>query len=1094
MPKPLLAFAVASLTSPWLPAQEPQQSEAPPPAERQEPAPQGPRDRRPEAPATPPESVFTAAMVSDLAWRNLGPVNPMGRVTDIEVHPQRQRTWLVGTGGGGVWKTDNAGTTWTSVFDHAGTVSIGDIASAPSNPDIVWVGTGEENARNSVQWGDGIYKSTDGGSTWTHMGLRETFQIGHIAIHPTNPDIVYVAALGRLWGENEERGVYKTKDGGKTWERVLFLDAKTGCIDVRIHDREPETVFACMYERRRDIFDGNDPAVRFGEKSGLYKSTDGGDNWRELTTGLPSCLWGRSGIDLLASNPDTMVAIVESERSGWAKGDRKDRIASDPPDPDEQQRQRPGGQGGPGGQGQPAQGQTAQGQPAQGQEPGQAPARQPGGQGRGNRGTAILGIGTNGEDGKAAAPGAIVTELTEGGPAQKAGLLVGDRITKAGDEAIKTYADLIEIVRDSAGGQKVVLTFVRGTETKTAEATYGQRDDALTQALGGGNGPYSGRLFGQSENKQKQQGDLGYETGGVFRSDDRGETWTRLNSLTERPFYYSVIRVDPRDAKNLYCVGTTLWGSSNGGEKFAGINQGIHVDFHTIWVDPDDSDHLLAGCDGGVNETYDRGKTWQVMTGFCAAQAYDVVADNSVPYQVVGGLQDNGTWVGPSRTRNREGITHGDWVTIYGGDGFGAQTDPLEPWIVYATSQNGALGIVDLRSGNQARIQRDRPPQGTASFNWDAPFVLSPHNRLTIYHAGNFVFRGERYAHLDNRASRSGQNPIRNQDTVRMKCVSPRLGLSEQGTAVSIAESPRVQGLLYVGTDDGALWCSEDGAVTWNRIDQNLPIVAPRYVSDLVPSHFADDRVYLTLDGHRFDDFATYVFVSNDRGKTWQSLGDDLPTREPCYAVMEDPRNENLLFLGTEYGAHVSLDRGARWFPLGKGLPTVAVRDLFVQDRDSDLVIATHGRGFWTLDIEALRQATAAVGKSKAHLFAVEPAILWKMTSRGFQGHRDHKAANPAYGATFYVWLAETPKEAPELTVHDVTGAEVARVKGKAQAGLQAIGWDARLGQNRLAKPGSYAVKWPGQAGTEARAFELLPDPATNAADDDAANPDQNRE
>lgn len=1057
MHRPLLALAVSFLSATCLSgtglvAQEtpPEQSEAP--AAPARPERQDPQERRP---APPPESVFRADMVNAVAWRNLGPVNPVGRVTDIAVHPERQSTWFVGTGGGGVWKTENAGTTWTSVGDHFGTSSIGDVAIAPSNADIVWVGTGEENARNSVQWGDGVYKSTDCGATWTHMGLRETFQIGHVDIHPTNADIVYVAALGRLWGENEERGVYKTKDGGTTWERVLFLDDKTGCIDVRMHGKEPETVFACMYERKRDIFDGNDPAVRFGGKSGLYKSTDGGATWRELTAGLPTCQWGRSGIDLLASNPDTMVAILESERSGWAKGDRKDRLASDPPDPDERQGQ--GGQG-----------------------RGQAGGQQGGGRNRG------ASIGIEGEDGKAETPGAVLTQITVGGPAQKAGLLIGDRITKVGEETIQAYADLVEIQRDSTADSKVTLTFVRGEETKTAEVTYVARENPFAAALGGGNGPYGGRLNGQTQNKQKQQGDLGYECGGVYRSDDRGETWTRQNSLTERPFYYSVIRVDPRDANNIYCVGTTMWGSSDGGEKFAAVNRGIHVDFHAVWVDPDDSDHLLAGCDGGVNETFDRGRTWQVLNGFCVAQFYDAVADNSVPYKVIGGLQDNGTWVGPSRTRNREGITHSDWVTIYGGDGFGAQTDPLEPWIVYATSQGGALGVVDLRTGNQARLQRDRPAQGTASFNWDAPFILSPHNRLTLYHAGSHVYRGERYAHLDNRASRSGQNPIKNQDSMRMKCVSPRLGIGEKGTAVSLAESPRVQGLLYVGTDDGAVWRSEDGAHTWNRIDQNLPVIAPRYVSDLVPSHFADDRVYLTLDGHRFDDFATYVFVSNDRGATWQTLGADLPTREPCYAVMEDPRNENLLFLGTEYGCHVSLDRGQCWFPMGNGLPTVAVRDLFVQDRDSDLIAATHGRGVWVIDIEALRQMTSAVAKGPAHLFDVEPAILWKMTSRGFQGHREQRMANPAYGATFHLWLAEAPKEGPVLTVHDVTGAEIAQVTAKAVAGLQAVQWDARLGQNRLATPGSYGVKWPGQKGVEARAFVLLPDPQT-VADEGAA-------
>lgn len=1044
-----------------LSAQEPQ-TEAPQRPER----PAAP-DSRP-APTTPPEAVFQAAMVQHLAWRNLGPVNPMGRMTDLAIHPARPRTWFVGSAGGGLWRTDNAGTTWRNVSTGFGTASIGAIAIAPSNPDIVYVGTGEENARNSVQWGDGVYKSTDGGESWEHLGLRETFQIGHVEVHPTDPDTVYVAALGRLWGHNEERGVYRTIDGGKTWARVLYVDERTGGIDVRVHPQEPTTVFACLYERQRDAFDGNDPAVRFGAAAGLYKSTDAGQSWRRITQGLPSCQWGRSGIDLWAKQPDVMVAIVESERSGWATGSQ-------------QRSGRGGGSAGSTAANQPAS-ETAESAPASAE-----PANQPGGerpagaQNRNPRGSALLGIGGEGQggDGTPEAPGAVLQQLTEGGPAANAGLKVGDRVVKVDDEAVKNYGDLLAIVQDARGGDKATVRYVRDGQEAAVEITYGTRD------AGGAFGnvanpdyPNGGRLFGQLENRQDRQGPDGFETGGVFVSEDRGESWRRVNSLTERPFYYSVIRIDPQDRQNLYCVGTSLWGSSDGGAKFAAIHRGIHVDFHGVWIDPVDSDHLLAVCDGGVNETRDRGKTWQVLTGFCAAQFYDAVADNSVPYRVIGGLQDNGTWVGPSRTRYRDGITAEDWVTIYGGDGFGAQSDPVEPWIVYATSQNGALGVVDLRTGNQARLQRDRTPSA-ARFNWDAPFVLSPHNRLTLYHAGNFVFRGDRHAHLDNRSSRPGQGPIRNQDSLRMRPVSPVLGRTEQGTATALAESPRVPGLLYVGTDDGALWRSDDGAHTWARIDPHLPILAPRYVSDIVPSHFADDRVYLTLDGHRSDDFATYVFVSQDRGQSWRRLDDDLPSQEPCYAVMEDPRNENLLFLGTEYGCHVSLDRGQRWFPLGRGLPTVAVRDLFVQDRDSDLIAATHGRGVFVLDIEALRQCTAAVAKQPAHLFAVEPAILWRMQSRNLQGHRDAKFPNPPYGAVFHVWLAAPPSAPPKLTIHDVTGAEIASVTGKAEAGLQAIVWDTRLGQNRLAKPGTYAVKWPEQAGVEARQFELLADPET---------------
>lgn len=1009
------------------------------------------------------EPVFTSSAVEHLPFRHLGPANPMGRMTDIAIHDDAQSTWFVSTAGGGVFRTKNAGTTWECVFDDKGTGSVGDVAIAPSDASIIWVGTGEENARNSVQWGEGVYKSTDGGETFEHMGLRATFQIGHIDIHPSNPDIVYVAALGRLWGENEERGVFRSKDGGATWERVLYIDDKTGCIDVRVHPRDPMTVFACMYERKRDRFDGNDPSVRFGDQSGLYKSIDGGENWRQVTEGLPTCTWGRSGIDLLQSNPDTMFAIIETERSGWQKGDRKDRLDSDPPDSDDS---------------------------------GQGQRRRP--QGRAARGSAIMGIGTEGEDGKKDAAGAVLVTVTEGGAAEGVGLQVGDRITKIDDEDVTTYADLIEIVRDSRGGQAIKLTYVRAGESKQADLTYGRRNNQLLRAAGRPNGPYSGRLFGQNANKQKFQGELGFETGGIFRSDDRGATWTRINSLTERPFYYSVVRSDPRTPDNVYSVGTSLWGSDDGGEKFSAIHRGIHVDFHGIWIDPDDSDHLIAICDGGVNETHDRGKSWQVHKGFSAAQYYDCTTDNSVPYNVIGGLQDNGTWVVPSQTRYRDGITVADCFKIYSGDGFGAQADPLEPHIVFATSQNGACGLVDTRSGRTVRLQRASipdalaGPQGDTSgsrrararFNWDSPFVLSPHNRLTLYHAGNHVFRGERHSHLDNRGSRLGQGPTTNTRGMQMNCISPPLGDTDKGTSTALAESPLVQGLLYVGTDDGALWRSDNGGREWLRLDGNLPVDSLLYVSDIVPSSFNEDRVYVTLDGHRSDDFGTHVLMSEDRGKTFYDIGETLPGTEVCYAFAEDPRNQDLLFLGTETGCWASLDRGYNWLRMNNGLPTVSVRELVIQDRDSDLVLATHGRGLFTLDIEGLRQLNDSVVGQDHRLLGVQPAYLWRLQSRGFQGHKQFKAKNPGYGVTFSLWLREAPEDAPQLTIHDITGKQIAKVKGKKLAGLQTVRWDARLGR-KLAEPGTYSVRFASDTDAEngddeddqREAFELRADP-----------------
>ncbi|MFK7742720.1 MAG: PDZ domain-containing protein [Planctomycetota bacterium] len=1015
------------------------------------------------------QPAFSEAAIEQLAWRHLGPANPMGRMTDIAVPRQDSNTWLVGTAGGGLWRTQNAGTTWQCIFNRQGSVSIGDVAVAPSDPDVIWIGTGEENARNSVQWGDGVYRSTDGGESFEHKGLRETFQIGHVEIHPNDPNTVYVAALGHLWGSNAERGVYRTRDGGDSWELVLDKgDGKTGCIDVRLHPEDPNIVFACLYERRRDGFDGNDPSVRFGEHSGLYKSEDGGDTWRQLQNGLPTTpLWGRSGIDLLASAPDTMFAIIETERSGWQRGDRKDRLDSDPP--------------------------------ADGAGNSNRRARRPA------RGSAIMGIGTQGKDGGEDTPGAVLTTVTEKGPAEGVGLAVGDRITAIDGETVATYADLIEIVRDSRAAQKVEVVYMRGDAIKSTELVFGRRENQLLRAAGRPNGPYSGRLFGQIANKQKAQGELGYETGGVFRSDDRGETWQRVNSLTERPFYYSVIRVDPQTPDNIYCVGTTLWGSADGGEKFAGINRGIHVDFHNIWIDPADSDHLVAICDGGVNESYDRGKSWQLHQGFSAAQYYDCAVDNSVPYNVIGGLQDNGTWVVPSRTRYRDGITLHDCFKIYSGDGFGAQIDPLEPHVVFATSQNGNCGVVDTRTGARARLTRGRLPNGEqAKFNWDAPFVLSPHNRLTLYHAGDHLFRGDRNSHLDNRRTRSRQGPITNQRGIRMTCVSPRLGSSEKGTATALAESPIVQGLIYVGTDDGALWrrspatSNEPGedAPTWQRIDQNLPMFASCYVSDLVPSQHDDDRLYITLDGHRSNDFETHVFVSDDRGETFSDLGETLPGREVCHSFAEDPRNEDLLFLGTEFGCWASLDGGENWLSLRNKMPTVSVRELVIQDRDSDLVAATHGRGIFVLDIEGLRQLTGGMAERSMALMAVEPCYRWRMRSRSTQGNRHFRAGNAPYGATFYLWLKDVPETAPVLQVQDVTGKTLAEVKAKKVAGLQGVRWDLRSNGRSLVEPGTYAVRIQDEKDIDARAFvvrmdpQLASDPASSPA---AAAPSRNQ-
>ncbi|MCC6670337.1 MAG: PDZ domain-containing protein [Planctomycetes bacterium] len=1061
----------------------------------------GPATATAGAATQPEESPFRAEHASGVSWRNIGPVNMSGRITALAVHPDHRNTWYVASASGGLWKTTNAGTTWAPVFDKESTVSLGHVAVAPSNPDIVWVGTGEENARNSVSWGDGVYKSVDGGKTWAHSGLRESFQIGHIAIHPTHPDTVYVAALGRLWGENQERGIFRTRDGGKTWEHVLYLDEKTGAIDVRIDPKQPDTVYALLYERKRDLFDSNDPAVRFGKGAGLFRSDDGGETWKKLTRGLPTCQWGRGGLSIHEKDPRIVYLILETERSGWGTGTTKELA------PGAQSRPQATGAAlgitGEDGNGGALLTSVVEGgaAAAAGLQPGDLitqvgtaridryedltallaqarpgdkakvealragkpvsveltyAAREAQGPRRLNPQMLAGMLGITGEDAEGAA---LLSAVAEGGLAAQAGLKDGDKVLQVGDTKVAGFQGLLDALAALDPGTRSKLTVQRGAAPTEIEFTIPTRQGGRGPGGGGPGGrggsgvPFAGMLNGQIANIQDQQGEQGFETGGVFRSEDRGETWVRVNSLTDRPFYYSKIEVDPQDDRNVYSCGVQFYRSEDGGKTFKTANSEIHVDFHAVWVDPKDGDRLLLGCDGGLNVTYDRTRTWQVYRNLPVGQFYHAEPDASVPYRIYGGLQDNGTWGGPSRTRWREGIGWDDWVTVYGGDGFRAIPDPNEPDHVYATSQNGAVGWVNVRTGARGSISR--PRGATLRFNWDTPFFLSPHNSRIVYVAGNRAFRS-----LDR-----GQ---------RSELISPELALTPRGTASAFAESPRVPGVLYAGTDDGALWRTKDNGKTWEPLHGKLPMPGPRYISSIHPSRFRDGRVYVTSDAHRSDDFHTYVFVSEDYGDTWTSLQANLP-EEPVHVCREDLRNENLLYLGTEFGAYASFDRGQEWFRLGKGLPTVAVRDLAFQDRDSDLIAATHGRGLWILDIQALRELTAAVARKSAHLFAPEAVTLWRQGSRDVSGSREWFAANPHRGTTFYLALQRIPAQAPRLTVHDVLGKEIAFVNGKAATGLQEVRWT--LDPRNPLKPGSYSVRCKIGDETLIQAFTVQDDP-----------------
>ncbi|MHC4513012.1 MAG: VPS10 domain-containing protein [Planctomycetota bacterium] len=766
---------------------------------------------------------FTKEHVSRIPWRQLGPANMVGRITDIDVCGKYNNTWYVASASGGLFKTTNAGTTWTRLFHDQNTISMGDVAVAPSNPNIVWVGTGEENGRNSVSWGDGVYKSTDGGKTFQHMGLKESFQIGHVAIHPQNPNVVFVAALGKLWGENPERGVFRSIDGGNSWKKVLYIDDKTGCIDVRIDPNRQNVVYAAMYERKRDMFDGNDPVVRFGANAGLYRSDDGGNTWKQSKAGLPTCKYGRIGLTVSGSRAGRLFAVIETERSGWATGETRNT-----PRP------------------------------------------------------AYMGVAS--EDPKEGS-GALVMEVLEGSPAAEAGFLAGDVVVKFADQKIDNDDAFDAAVKRKRSGDKVKVCVMRKGKQQDIELTLGTNPQASRGGRGvragrggrrGSNrGPFGGRLGGQNANIHEQQGDTGHETGGIYRSDDYGRSWSRVNSLTPRPFYFSKICVDPNNDDVLYVCGIQLWKSSDGGKKFARTNSGIHVDFHAFWVDSLDSDRVIACCDGGVNVSHDAGKSWEVLSNFVCGQFYRVGLDRAKPYNVYGGLQDNGTWGGPSRTRFTDGVRIDEWFKIYSGDGFGAAVDPEDPNIVFATSQGGNIGMVNLATGAQRRVQRPRT-QG-ARFNWDTPFFLSPHNPRILYFAGTYAYR----------SLNRGQNT---------KVISDKLGLTDRGTGTAMAQSPRDSDILWVGTDDGALWRSKNGGETWEELHKKLPgLPGPRYVSHIQPSHHRTERVFVSLEGHRSDDFETWLFVSEDLGDTWKPISNGIKG-EPAHVIVEDPQNRDLLF------------------------------------------------------------------------------------------------------------------------------------------------------------------------------------------------------
>ena len=887
--------------------------------------------------------------VDALTWRPIGPASMGGRIIDLAVVESDPTTYYVATASGGLFKTINNGTTFSPIFEKQSTVSIGDVCISASDPSIIWVGTGEHNARNSVSWGDGVYKSTDAGRTWQNMGLKKSFQIGRIAIHPTNPNIVYVGALGRLWGRNKQRGLYMTTNGGQSWKRVLYVDAKTGCVDVVMHPRDANTLIVAMYERQRDGFDSNDPAKRWGPGSGIYKTTDGGENWTKLTKGLPEAELGRVGLAYYQANPNTVYAIVESEKIGT--------------------------------------------------------------------GPAAAFMGISGSESPRGTT-ATLRSVTAGGPAEKAGLQAGDQVVEVDGEEVASYNDLVVKIRSHKPGEKSPIKIKRGDEEVSVELTWGKRSGTA------GTRPFTAYLGGQRANASQQQGEKGVHTGGIFKSIDGGETWKRINSLNPRPFYYSQIHIDPSDDRYQYVMGVSLHTSGNGGVEYGTGGRNVHPDHHAMWIDPRDGRHLILGCDGGLYISYDRGKTWDFNNVMDIGQFYDVGLDTRTPFRAYGGMQDNGSWGGPTRKRGSRGPVNADWLRIGGGDGFVCRVDPADPDLVYYESQSGNMGRLNLRTGERARI-RPTPPKGTRyRFNWKTPFALSHHNSKIFYCAGNFVFRSL------NRGS-------------KLQKISPEITRTDRGSATAIAESPRDPNVLYVGTDDGALWVTKDAGHAWIDITKKVGLPKSYHVSTIEASRFETGRAYVAFDGHRSNNDRPHIYVTEDFGQTWQAIKANLPSGS-TRCLREDVSNANLLFLGTEFGIFATLDRGRHWMRIHNNLPTVAIHEIAVHPTENEIVAATHGRSLWVLDVSPLRQMTADIAKAKAHLFKPADGVLWAgALSSANSGHRNFSSQNANFGSAFYYYLSAEAKEV-SLEIRDIKGDLIRQLGADKKVGLHRTMWDLR--------------------------------------------------
>lgn len=866
--------------------------------------------------------------LSGITYRAIGPTAQGGRYVEYAVVEARPQVFYAATGSGGLWKTENHGLTWESIFDAQPVISIGAVALFQPNPDLVWVGTGEANNSRSTYWGDGIYKSTDGGRTWANSGLRDSHHIGRIVTHPKDPNTVYAAVLGHLYSYNDERGLYKTTDGGKTWNRVLDVTSegkKVGVVDVAMDPKNPNVLFAAAYDKVREPW----TFVEGGPGSALYRSTDAGRTWTKLAGGLPTGMLGRIGVAISARDSKTVYATVENVN------------------------------------------------------------------------------------------------------------------------------------------------------------VKGMSDDVRREQLRVG--------------KETSDRSIGNE---IYKSTDGGNTWTNISSPgvgEGPPYYYAQIRVDPNDKNHVYVLGVGVHHTTDGGKTWT-VAFDFGGDNHALWINPRDSKHIILGYDHGMGVSFDAGKSWYHPDNKPLAQYYAIGVDMEQPYNIYGGLQDNGSWRGPSSKADGSPINFEDWFRVGGGDGMYNVVDWRDSRWLYNESQFGPLTRVDQRTGARKSIRYRGPGANELRFNWNAPILVSPHDSDVIYHAANRVmkstFRGENWEFIspdltvNEEARRNGRGNI------------------QYATITTLDESTIVPGLLWAGTDDGNVQVTRDGGKTWTNVRDRIPGHPGYWVSRVEPSHHDPAVAYVTVTGYRNDDFKPFVWKTTDYGETWTSIAAGLPN-EPINVIREDHRNPNLLVVGTDLGLHASLDGGKTWGSIRGDMPRQPTHDLIIHPRDNELIVGTHGRGIFITDLAPLQEMTPDTMKAAAHLMDVAPAILWEGAglSRASSSHNFDGPSRPA-GAVVHYWLGSPAEGDVTVRIYDGTRL-VNELKGTNNAGLNSVTWDltrftrertdaekqaARMagGRGRFGGPpphptymtgpgatGSYRVVLTAGSRTVEKPLLVLPDPRT---------------